>query len=55
MTGQGADSAGPQAPRPGSLVPLGAPHPTSPLPADPPDPQNGPQGVADTRRPEVLL
>ena len=48
MTGAGTDPAGPQAPRPGSLMPLGAPHPTSPLPADPPDPHNGSQAVTAT-------
>jgi len=48
MTGPGTDRAGPQAPRPGPLVPLGAPHPTFPLPADPPDPQSGSQAVTAT-------
>ena len=29
----------------GPLMPLGGPHPTSPLPADPPGPQGGSQAV----------
>ena len=32
----------------GPLMPLGGPHPTSPLPADPPEPQGGPQAVTAT-------
>ena len=34
--------------RAGPLMPPGGPHPTSPLPADPPGPQSGSQAVTAT-------